>query len=562
MDQLNITPSMVNRTDQIFPTLGESDIARIARFGVLASYQAGDHLFRVGQVGPGLFLLISGTVTISQRNGLGHVVPIVRQGPGEFLGEVGQLSGAPALVDARAEEFVEALVVSPEKLRQVLIAEADLGERLTRALILRRVALIETGAAGAVLIGPEGRGEVVRLQTYLRRNGQPYRVLDPTCNPEAQVIWDQYKDRGPSLLAICPNGAVLVDPDELELAACLGLIGSGPIDREFDLAIIGAGPAGLAAAVYAASEGLDVVVMDHRSYGGQAGASARIENYLGFPTGISGQALSGRAYIQAQKFGVHFLIPAKVEALALELSPAASGSKVVRLADGRMIRSKAVIVATGASYRRPDAENLAALEGRGVWYWASPIEAKLCRNEHVVLVGGGNSAGQAAVYLSGHASKVTMLVRGASLSATMSQYLIDRIAGASNIEVLARKEISVLHGDSSTGLTAVTWVDVVSGETTSASVRNLFLFIGAVPETDALSDRSVSLDRAGFVVTGAEGRAPLESNIPGVFAVGDVRSGSVKRVGAGIGEGAAVVAQVHQYLQQAAEKRRITEVQE
>ncbi len=562
MDQLNITSSMVNRADQIFPTLGESDIARVARFGVPASYNAGDYLFRAGEVGPGLLLLTSGTVTISQRNGLGHVVPIVRQGPGEFLGEVDQLSGAPALVDARAEEFVEALVVSPEKLRQVLIAEADLGERLTRALILRRVALIETGAAGAVLIGPEGRGEVVRLQTYLRRNGQPYRVMDPTSNPEAKVIWDQYKNRGPSLLAICPNGSVLVDPDELELAACLGLIGSGPIDREFDVAIIGAGPAGLAAAVYAASEGLDVVVMDYRSYGGQAGASARIENYLGFPTGISGQALSGRAYIQAQKFGVHFLIPAKVESLALELPPAASGSKVVRLADGRVFRSKAVIVATGTSYRRPDAENLAALEGRGVWYWASPIEAKLCRNEHVVLVGGGNSAGQAAVYLSGHASKVTMLVRGAGLSATMSQYLIDRIAGAPNIEVLARKEISVLHGDSSTGLTAVTWVDVVSGETTSASVRNLFLFIGAVPETDALSDRSVSLDRAGFVVTGAEGRAPLESNIPGVFAVGDVRSGSVKRVGAGIGEGAAVVAQVHQYLQQVAEQRRIPEVQE
>jgi len=546
MEDANVPPSMASRAEQMFPILGETDMARIARFGTPVGYRKGERLFCAGEPGPGMFLLLSGSVAISQRDGLGHVTPIVRQGPGEFLAEVGQLSGAPALVDGHAEEDVEALLVTPEGLRELLVTEAELGERITRALILRRVALIESAASGPVLVGSESEAEVLRLQTFLRRNGQPYQLLDPAHSREGGEIWSQYQAREPRLLAICPNGSVLVDPDETQLATCLGLIGQGPLDREYDVAIIGAGPAGLATAVYAASEGLEVVVMDCRYFGGQAGASARIENYLGFPTGISGQALAGRAYVQAQKFGAHILIPAQVTSVGC--SGALGEPKVLHLADGRTLRSKTVVVASGARYRRPEAENIAALEGRGVWYWASPIEAKLCRQEHVVLVGGGNSAGQAAVYLGSHAAKLTLLVRGPSLSATMSQYLIDRIAAMPNIELLTRKEVKRLHGDAGSGLTALTYADRDSGEETTLEVRNLFLFIGAVPETGCLTGCAVSFDRSGFVATGGDSRTELESCMRGVFAVGDVRAGSVKRVGAAIGEGAAVVAQIHKYL--------------
>jgi thioredoxin reductase (NADPH) len=547
MDEVNVPPGMASRAEQMFPILGETDTARIARFGTLVRYRRGECLFCAGEPGPGMFLILSGLVAISQRDGLGHVTPIVRQGPGEFLAEVGQLSGAPALVDGHAEEDVEALLVTPDKLRQLLVAEAELGERITRALILRRVALIESAASGAVLVGTEGDGEVVRMQTFLRRNGQPYHLLDPAQSKEGAEIWDQYKGRQPKLLAICPSGSVLVDPDETELATCMGLLSQGPIEREYDVAIIGAGPAGLATAVYAASEGLEVVVMDCRYFGGQAGASARIENYLGFPTGISGQALAGRAYVQAQKFGAHILIPAQVT--SVECDGTEGAPKVLHLADGRTLRSKTVVVASGARYRRPEAEGIATLEGRGVWYWASPIEAKLCQKEHVALVGGGNSAGQAAVYLSNHAAKVTMLVRGEGLSATMSQYLIDRIEATPNIELLTRQEVKRLHGDAGSGLTALTYADRDSGQETTLEVRNLFLFIGAVPETGCLSGCRVAFDRSGFVVTGGDGHTELESCMRGVFAVGDVRSSSVKRVGAAIGEGAAVVAQIHKYLE-------------
>ena len=547
MEEVNVPPSMASRAEQMFPILGETDTARIARFGTLVRYRRGECLFCAGEPGPGMFLILSGLVAISQRDGLGHVTPIVRQGPGEFLAEVGQLSGAPALVDGHAEEDVEALLVTPDKLRQLLVAEAELGERITRALILRRVALIESAASGAVLVGTEGDADVVRMQTFLRRNGQPYHLLDPAHSKEGAEIWEQYKGRQPRLLAICPSGSVLVDPDETQLATCMGLVSQGPIEREYDVAIIGAGPAGLATAVYAASEGLEVVVMDCRYFGGQAGASARIENYLGFPTGISGQALAGRAYVQAQKFGAHILIPAQVTSVECDGRP--GEPKVLHLADGRTLRSRTVVVASGARYRRPEAEGIATLEGRGVWYWASPIEAKLCRQEHVALVGGGNSAGQAAVYLSNHASRVTMLVRGDGLSATMSQYLIDRIEATPNIELLTRKEVKRLHGDAGSGLTALTFADRDSGEETTLDVRNLFLFIGAVPETGCLSGCHVAFDRSGFVLTGGDGHTELESCMRGVFAVGDVRSSSVKRVGAAIGEGAAVVAQIHKYLE-------------
>jgi thioredoxin reductase (NADPH) len=328
------------------------------------------------------------------------------------------------------------------------------------------------------------------------------------------------------------------------------MIGGPRGDKIYDVAIVGCGPAGLATAVYAASEGLTVVVLDTRAFGGQAGASARIENYLGFPTGISGQALAGRAFSQAQKFGADIMIP--VSATSLDCSKS-GGVFALSLECGDALRSRAVVVASGARYRRPEIENLDTFEGHGVWYWASPIEAKLCAEQEVVLVGGGNSAGQAAVFLSGHARKVRMIIRGGGLGASMSRYLIERIEATPNIDLLFNAEVVGLSGAAS--LERVRWRSRLSGEEESADIRNLFLFVGADPATNWLAGCGVTLDRGGFVVTGAQselnlGRpiSLLETSVPGVFAVGDVRSGSVKRVGGAIGEGAAVVAALHGFL--------------
>ena len=419
-------------------------------------------------------------------------------------------------------------------------------------MILRRVALIEQGVSGAVLIGDVQSPRLVRLENFLQRNGQPYHVVGPHDDASACTLASQYTNQPHEVLAVCPDGSILVDPDENELAQCLGLMDPAEQHQLFDVAIVGAGPAGLATAVYAASEGLAVVALDCRAYGGQAGARARIENYLGFPTGITGHALAGRAFVQAQKFGARVLVPAQVA--ALECTPDAPPA--LRLMDGRRLRARAVVVASGARYNRPDARNLPAFEGRGIWYWASPIEARMCHGEEVVLVGGGNSAGQAAVFLAAHAARVTILVRGAGLAATMSRYLVDRIAAAANITVLPRQELAELEGDATGHLATVAWRDRDNGEVTRRPVRNLFLFIGASPETAFLEGCGMVLDRAGFVVTGGPGRGELESSLPGVFAVGDVRAGSTKRVGAAIGEGAAVVAALHRFLEAATENAR------
>lgn len=541
------------RRHQMFPKLSAQDISRIRRFGSVRHYHAGACLFTAGEPGPGMFVVLEGVVAISQRDGLGHVVPIERQGPGQFLAEVAQLSGRPALVDGHAEGEVETLLVPPEQLRALIIAEADLGERLVRAMILRRVALIESGASGPVLIGPPQSAEVMRIQNFLSRNGHPYHVVDATQDADAAALLEQYGEV--DLLVVCPNGSVMANPTENALARCLGMVDSIEHEDLFDVLVVGAGPAGLATAVYAASEGLRVIVVDCRFFGGQAGASARIENYLGFPTGISGGALAGRAYVQAQKFGVEMLIPAQVA--SLDCSRAESDGEVsVQLVDGRKLRCRTLVIASGARYRRPEVPRLAEFEGRGIWYWASALEAKLCAHQEVALVGGGNSAGQAAVFLSQHAAKVNVLVRGPSLAATMSRYLIDRIEATPNIELHPHTELVELQGEPSTGLNGATWRDRRSGNQHDCPARNIFLFIGAVPETDWLEGCGVALDKHGFVLTGPKARggfpakvaAPLESSVPGVFAVGDVRSGSVKRVGGAIGEGAAVVALIHQHL--------------
>src|ERR1700741_185962 len=545
------------RLEQTFPTLTPHEIDRMRRFGEVRRYKHGERLFETGKPGPGMFVVLSGLVSITQRDGLGHVTPIIDQPPGQFLAEIGQLSGRVALVDGHAEGDVETLLIPPEKLRALLVAEADLGERIMRALILRRVNLIQQGVGGAVLIGAESLGDMARLQNFLARNGQPKHLLDPATDKDAADLVARYAGSRADLpLVVCPDGTVLANPSETELAYALGMIGLHAHDKLYDVAVVGSGPAGLATAVYAASEGLSVAVLDSRAYGGQAGASMRIENYLGFPTGISGQALAGRAFTQAQKFGAEIWIPVAAKSL-----DCAYGNAMFALTTecGQLLRARSVVVASGARYRRPEMENLAAFEGKGVWYWASPIEAKLCADQDVVLVGGGNSAGQAAVFLSSHARKVYMIIRGGGLGASMSRYLIERIEATPNIELIFNAEVIGLEGDGDSSLQRVRWKSRLSSEIMTEEIRNLFLFVGADPATSWLAGCGVTLDRGGFVVTGAQsdlnqGRLvpQLEPSVPGVFAVGDVRSGSVKRVGGAIGEGAQVVAALHGFLGDAA----------
>ncbi|HXD39510.1 MAG TPA: FAD-dependent oxidoreductase [Ramlibacter sp.] len=552
----NLPPGVdASRREQMFPVLTAAEIARIQRFGKIVQYRRGDRLVVAGEPGPGMSVVLKGAVTISQRDGMGHVVPIVRHGPGQFLGEVGQLSGKPALVDGVAEEDVQALLVPPDQLRALIIAEADLGERLVRALILRRVALIQAGATGPVLIGQPQSAGVMRLQSFLNRNGYPHHVLDVAQDADAAALHQQYGAAAGEVLTVCPDGSVLLNPTETELARCIGMVDTVDHNELFDVVVVGAGPAGLATAVYAASEGLQVLVLDCRAFGGQAGASARIENYLGFPTGISGQALAGRAYVQAQKFGAQMLIPAQVRSLDCGRQ-ADTGELHLALTDGRRLRARTVVIASGARYRRPAVPRLAEFEGRGIWYWASALEARMCSGSEVALVGGGNSAGQAAVFLSQHAAKVNVLVRGPSLAASMSRYLIDRIEATPNIELRPHTELTQLHGDPAEGLVAVTWRDHQNRVERQMALRNVFLFVGAEPETQWLRGCGVAIDSNGFVLTGelaavpGQGHVPaaLETSVPGVFAVGDVRSGSIKRVGAAIGEGAAAVSMIHQRL--------------
>jgi thioredoxin reductase (NADPH) len=460
-----------------------------------------------------------------------------------------QLAGRPALLDGTAQGPVEALLIPPDRLRALLVAEAELGERIMRALMLRRVGMIEKGTGGPVIVGRAESGDVLRLKRFLAGNGHPYEWLNPETDPEAKALIERFHvDPGQLPIVLCPGGELLHNPSETELARRIGLVGPIDPDRVYDVAVVGAGPAGLAATVYAASEGLSVLVLDCRSFGGQAGASARIENYLGFPTGITGMALMTRAYSQAHKFGVETAIPAEVTGLQPS-EGRDDGQIVLKLSDDERVRARSVVIASGAQYRRLEVENLGAFEATSVHYWASPLEAVLCAGQEVVLVGGGNSAGQAVVYLAGKAAKVWVLVRGADLASSMSSYLVERIAGLANVEVVTRAKIVGLEGHDGM-LEAVRWRRRV-GEEVRRPIRHLFLFIGADPNTDWLAGSGVALDAKGFVLTGADAggeRRPQETSRRGVFAIGDVRSSSVKRVAAAVGEGAQVVATLHAFL--------------
>jgi thioredoxin reductase (NADPH) len=533
-----------NRWDQIFPRLSCAELDRLRRFGELREYRSGERLVSAGEQGHGLTLVLSGQVEITQHDELGRRIPIVIHEQGSFMGELAQLSGRPALVDGVALTDGEAIVIPPDRLRAVLVGEAELGERIMRALILRRVGLIERGA-GPVVVGDEGDGDVLRLVNFLRRNGHPYLRLDPGQDACGQTLLDRFQVEPEELpIVLCPGGQLLKNPTEDQLARCIGLV--GPIDsaKLFDVAIVGTGPAGLATAVYAASEGLSVLALDCRSFGGQAGASARIENYLGFPTGISGMALMGRAFSQAAKFGVEMAIPDEAVALKCGNDPC-----LLELANGERVQARTIVIASGARYRRLEVDRLHEFEGTSVHYWASPLEADLCASQEIALVGGGNSAGQAAVFLAGRAGKVTLIARR-PLERTMSQYLVERIESLPNVETVIGAEVSGITGADGQ-LEKVALRNRSSGSETEVGASHLFSFIGAEPNTDWLQGTGLKLDSRGFVLTGADAgddRYPLGTSRRGIFAVGDVRSGSVKRVAAAVGDGAQVVAAIHLYL--------------
>lgn len=536
--------TFATRGDQMFLRFNDAEIERLARFGEPRSFRAGEMVGKVGETGHGLLLVLSGEIEVSERVGENERSHIVTHGPGNFQGELAQLSGRPFLVDVTALTDAEAIAIPPERVRALLVAEADLGERIMRALILRRVGLIETGA-GPVIVGDEGNADVLRLTNFLRRNGHPFLQLDPENDACARTLVDRFQVEPEELpIVLCPQGQLLRNPSEDQLARCVGLV--GPIDpnRLYDVVVIGAGPAGLATSVYAASEGLSVIAIDCRSFGGQAGASARIENYLGFPTGISGMALMGRAFSQAQKFGVEVAIPDEAVALECGNDPCR-----VKLGTGERIQARSIVIATGARYRRLAVDRLEQYEGSSIHYWASPLEADLCMGQEVALVGGGNSAGQATVFLAGRARRVTLIARR-PLEQTMSQYLVERIGSLPNVDVIAGCEIASLEGKDD-DLEAISWRDRRTGATTRRKVRYLFSFIGAEPNTDWLAASGIKLDDKGFVLTGEElgdDRLPLETSRQGVFAVGDVRACSVKRVAASVGDGAQVVAAIHKYL--------------
>lgn len=543
----------LQRRDQAFPKLDPLEIERVCRFGQARTFTSGEKLATAGEIGPGFLVVLAGQVVVTQRDAFDHHEPIVTYGPGQFLGELAQLSGRPSLADAAAQGDVQALIIAPERLRALMIAEADLGERIMRALILRRVAILQSGGGGPVIVGRAQNGDVLRLQGFLRRNGHPHQLLNPETDAAANCLIERFHiDPGQLPMVLCPSGQLLRNPSEDELARCLGLVRAIDPDRLYDVAIIGAGPAGLATAVYAASEGLSVLTLDCRAFGGQAGASARIENYLGFPTGITGMALMARAYNQAQKFGAELAIPDEVTRL---IAPGRDGGRfALDLQIGERVSARSVVIASGARYRRLDVENLDAFEASCVHYWASPIEAKLCASQEVALVGAGNSAGQAAVYLASQGVKVSMLVRR-DLEATMSRYLVDRINGLANVEVVTGATVSGLEGRDGV-LEAVRWRLGKSGQEVRRPMSHLFLFIGAEPNTDWLDGAGIALDAKGFILTGDDSsigrdghdRHPLETSRRGVFAIGDVRAKSIKRVAAAVGEGAQVVAALHSYL--------------
>jgi thioredoxin reductase (NADPH) len=542
-----------DRREQMFPRLTPGQIDRLRELGKRRTVERGEILYDQGVAAPHFYVVLSGALEIVEPLD-GKEQPISVLGPGEFTGEVNMLLGRRSLVRARMKEPGEVLAVSPEVLRKLVHSDTELSDIFLRAFILRRVALIAKTPGDTVLIGSSHSAATLRIREFLTRNGQPHAYLDVEKDPSVQGLFDRFGLRIEDVpVVICRYERVLRNPSNEEVADCLGLNAALDACALRDLVVVGAGPAGLAAAVYGASEGLDVLVLEANAPGGQAGSSSKIENYLGFPTGISGQALAARAFTQAQKFGAEVSIARTAVTFLCKQRPYR-----LEIASGGSVRARAVILATGAQYRKLPLPDLGRFEGVGIYYGATPVEAQMCRDDEVIVVGGGNSAGQAAVFLAEHARHVFLLVRAPGLSATMSRYLIQRIEEHPRITLRPSTQIEALEGGDH--LEQVRIRDSQAGEGEIKQIRHAFLMTGAVPKTDWLRD-CVALDEKGFVKTGPDlahgelagwplSRPPhlLETSLPAVFAVGDVRAGSVKRVASAVGEGSICVQLVHKVL--------------
>lgn len=540
-------PSIIepDRQAEAFPVLTPAQITRIRPHAKVRSVQAGEILFEPGKLGMSCFVLISGKLDIAMPSLSGEQV-FVTYGPGQFSGEVVLISGARALARGQVTESGEFLELSADALRSLIAKDAELSDIFMRAFLLRRIALISAGLGNVIVLGSQHSSNTLRLREFLTRNGHPYSYVDLDNDKASQELLDRFDIRLDDIpLVICSGKSVLRNPTNQQLAECLGFTGQVEQNHIYDVAIVGAGPAGLAAAVYAASEGLDAVVIEAQFPGGQAGASSKIENYIGFPMGISGQELAGRAVVQAEKFGAQLMVGERVAQIKCDQPP-----YQLTLENGRLIDTRSIVIATGAQYNKPNVENLERFEGQGVYYAATFMEAQLCKGEEIIVVGGGNSAGQAAAFLAETVRKVYMLVRGKELSDTMSRYLIQRIVENPNIELHLQTQIVAFAGDSH--LERVTWLNRATGEESVHDIGHVFVMAGASPHTEWLHG-CLALDQQGFVLTGRDldpmlttaalkwplNRPPqmLETSLPAVFAVGDIRSGNVKRVASAVGEG-------------------------
>ena len=548
------TASPENR-DAVFPVLTAAQLARVAAHGTERRVSPGEVLVEVGDAHVPFFVVTAGELEAVRLFG-GTVTRVALHGPGNFTGEVSTLAGRRALVSVRATQPGAVIELDREGLLALVQTDAQLSEIVLRAFVLRRVELVAQGLGDVVLVGSDHCSGTLRVREFLTRNGHPYAYIDLDRDEGVQELLDRFHVAAADVpIVICRGEIVLRNPTNQQIAGCLGF--NDAIDQSLvrDLVVIGAGPSGLAAAVYGASEGLDVLVVEASSPGGQAGASSRIENYLGFPTGISGQELAGRAYTQAEKFGAKVAIPRSARRLACDRRP-----YVLELDAGPPVPARAVIIATGAEYRRLALDDLGRFEGAGVYYLATFMEARLCRDEEIVVVGGGNSAGQAAVFLAQTARHVHVLVRAPGLAESMSRYLVRRLEGTPNITLHTRTEIVGLEGEAH--VERVRWRDGAEQAVETHDIRHVFVMTGAVPSTRWLAG-CVALDEKGFIKTGTTltpedlaaagwplARPPhlLETSLPGVFAAGDVRSGSFKRVASAVGEGSIAVALVHQVL--------------
>jgi thioredoxin reductase (NADPH) len=545
-----------DRQAEAFPVLTPAQVARVRPYGSVRTVQAGEVLFEPGKLGMSCFVVLSGKLDIAV-SGLSGEQVFVTYGPGQFSGEVVLISGARALSRGRVAEPGEFLEIGADSLRTLIAKEAELSDIFMRAFLLRRVAMISGGLGNVSVLGSRHSSNTLRLREFLTRNGHPHSYVDLDSDKASQELLDRFDIKLEDIpVVICSGKNVLRNPTTQKLAECLGFTGQINQHRIHDVAIVGAGPAGLAAAVYAASEGLDALVIESEFPGGQAGASSKIENYVGFPMGISGQELTGRAVVQAEKFGAQMMVGQRVVKIRCDQRP-----YQLTLENGGLIDARSIVIATGAQYNKPRVENLEQFEGQGIYYAATVMEAQLCTGEEIVVVGGGNSAGQAAVFLAETVNKVYMLVRGKELSDTMSRYLVQRIVENPVIELHLQTEIVALAGNSD--LDRVTWLNRATGEESEHDIRHVFVMAGASPRTDWLRG-CVALDQQGFILTGREldavldvaplkwplSRPPqmLETSLPAVFAVGDIRSGNVKRVASAVGEGSISIHLVHRAL--------------